>query len=72
MVYIGTLFAMFLLMRIARYRRASARRRRPDGVALGVRPIAGALSAVFRLSAAKAASGALSISLSSARAGPRG
>ena len=63
MVYIATLFAMFLLMRLARTVAARAgRRRRRITHALRRRPP----------SAAKAASGARSISLSSARAGPRG
>jgi hypothetical protein len=60
MAYIATLFMMFLLMRLARY----VAKRAP-----GPRRIA-----AQRLppNAAKAASGALSISFSNARAGPRG
>ena len=61
MTYIATLFAMFLLMRIARAGAAPARSRRR-----------GINDQRRRPNAAKAAAGALLIILSSARAGPRG
>ncbi len=71
-VYIATLFAMFLLMRVARHS-PRGRRVRPPPINASA-PSATRKARQRRLppSAAKAASGALSISLSKARAGPRG